>query len=77
MNAAEQSRVEKAIAAFARGEIVVVTDDDPKRAETLACDLATACWNERHAFMETELVPIAEAIELEPAEPTGPGVDSD
>jgi len=56
---------------------VVVTDDDPKRAETLACDLATACWNERHAFMETELVPIAEAIELALAEPTGPVVLSD
>ena len=29
---------------------VVVTDDDPKRAETLACDLAKACWDERQCL---------------------------
>jgi microcystin degradation protein MlrC len=56
---------------------VVVTDDDAKRAETLACDLAQACWDERHAFMEIELVPIAEAIQLALTEPTGPVVLSD
>jgi microcystin degradation protein MlrC len=57
--------------------VVVVTDDDPKRAETVACDLAKACWAERHAFMKIELVPIAEAISLAMAEPTGPEVLSD
>lgn len=56
---------------------VVVTDDDPERAKTLACDLANACWDERHAFMELELLPIAEAIEQALAEPTGPVVLSD
>jgi microcystin degradation protein MlrC len=56
---------------------VVVTDDDPKRAETLACDLAQACWDERHAFMEIELVHIAEAIQQALAEPTGPVILSD
>lgn len=56
---------------------VVVTDNDPKRAETLACDLAKACWAERHAFMEIELVPIDEAIALALAEPSGPVVLSD
>ncbi len=56
---------------------VVVTDDDPKRAKTLACDLAKACWHERDAFMELELVPIAEAIQLALAEPSGPVVLSD
>jgi microcystin degradation protein MlrC len=56
---------------------VVVTDDDPKRAETLACDLATACWDERHAFMDIQLVPIAEAIQQALAEPQGPVVLSD
>ncbi len=56
---------------------VVVTNDDPKRAGILACDLAQACWEERHAFMETELVPIAEAIQQALAEPSGPVVLSD
>ena len=56
---------------------VVITDDDPKRAKTLACDLAKACWHERDAFMEIELVPIAEAIQLALAEPSGPVVLSD
>lgn len=56
---------------------VVVTDDDLGLARTLACDLANACWNERQAFMELELVSIAEAIEQAMAEPTGPVVLSD
>ncbi|TXG85792.1 MAG: M81 family peptidase, partial [Thermomicrobiales bacterium] len=56
---------------------VVVTNDDPKRAKTLAFDLAKACWHERDAFMEIQLVPIAEAIEQALAEPSGPVVLSD
>lgn len=56
---------------------VVVTDDDSNRAEALACDLAKACWAERHAFMEIELVPIADAVALALAEPSGPVVLAD
>lgn len=56
---------------------VVVTDDDPELAATLACDLAQACWDERNAFMEIELVPIDEAIAQAMAEPNGPVVLSD
>lgn len=56
---------------------VVVTDNDADLAKTLACNLADACWDERHAFMEIELVPIAEAIAQALAEPAGPVVLSD
>ena len=41
---------------------VAVTDGDPARAAEVATDLANRAWAERDAFMETELVPIAEAI---------------
>jgi microcystin degradation protein MlrC len=56
---------------------VVVTDNDPGRARTLASDLAKACWHERDAFMEIQLVPIDEAIRQAVAEPSGPVVLSD
>ncbi|MCC2627616.1 MAG: hypothetical protein K0S14_1266, partial [Thermomicrobiales bacterium] len=41
---------------------VAVTDGDAMRAEQVAIDLAKPAWFERDAFMETELVPIVEAI---------------
>jgi 3,4-dihydroxy 2-butanone 4-phosphate synthase/GTP cyclohydrolase II len=51
MNAAEQSRVEKAIAAFARGEIVVVTDDDDRENEGDLFIAASLCTPEKMAFI--------------------------
>jgi 3,4-dihydroxy 2-butanone 4-phosphate synthase/GTP cyclohydrolase II len=51
MNAAEQSRVEKAIAAFARGEIVVVTDDDDRENEGDLFVAASLCTPEKMAFI--------------------------
>lgn len=57
--------------------VVVVTDGDPARAASVACDLATDCWNERQAFMDLDLVPIDEAIDQALAEPSGPVVLSD
>ena len=42
---------------------VAVSDGDATLAEQVAVDLADLAWAERDAFMETELVPIAEAIE--------------
>ena len=56
---------------------VVVTDDDLKCAQTLACDLAKACWDEHNPIMDIQLVPIAQAIEQALAESTGPVVLSD
>ena len=41
---------------------VAVSDGDATLAEQIAVDLAELAWAERDAFMETELVPIAEAI---------------
>lgn len=41
---------------------VAVTNSDVELAARVASDLAERSWAERHAFMETELVPIAEAI---------------
>jgi microcystin degradation protein MlrC len=41
---------------------VVVTDGDAAHAAAVAGELANLAWAERDAFMETELVPIAEAI---------------
>ena len=55
---------------------VVVTDGDTALAEQVATDLATLTWAEREAFMKTELVPIAEAIERA-KEIDGPVVLSD
>src|SRR5215217_7967790 len=42
---------------------VAVSDGDATLAEHVAVDLADLAWAERDAFMETELVPIAGAIE--------------
>src|SRR5215212_1050941 len=42
---------------------VAVSDGDATLAEQVAVDLADLVWTERDAFMETELVPIAEAID--------------
>jgi microcystin degradation protein MlrC len=41
---------------------VAVTDGDVMCSEQVAVDLAKLAWAERDAFMETELVPIVEAI---------------
>ncbi|MBW3633970.1 MAG: M81 family metallopeptidase [Chloroflexi bacterium] len=41
---------------------VAVSDGDVTLAEQVALELANLAWAERDAFMETELVPIAEAI---------------
>jgi 3,4-dihydroxy 2-butanone 4-phosphate synthase/GTP cyclohydrolase II len=51
MNAAEQSRIEIAIAAFARGEIVVVTDDDDRENEGDLFVAASLCTPEKMAFI--------------------------
>jgi 3,4-dihydroxy 2-butanone 4-phosphate synthase/GTP cyclohydrolase II len=50
MNAV-QSRVEEAIAAFARGEIVVVTDDDDRENEGDLFIAASLCTPEKMAFI--------------------------
>jgi len=42
---------------------IAVSDGDVTLAENVAVELAELAWAERDAFMETELVPIAEAIE--------------
>ena len=42
---------------------VAVSDGDATPAENVAVELAELAWAERDAFMETELIPIAEAIE--------------
>lgn len=55
---------------------VAVTDGDPALAADLAHDLADRAWHEREAFLETELVPIDEAIRRASAMP-GPVVLSD
>ncbi len=41
---------------------VAVSDGDATLAEQVAVELANLAWAERDAFMETKLVPIAEAI---------------
>ncbi len=56
---------------------VVVTDNDPDLAQRLACELAEQAWAEREAFMQIELVPPDEAIQIALAEPRGPVVLSD
>jgi microcystin degradation protein MlrC len=56
---------------------VVVTDNDPALASDLACSLANQAWEERHAFMEIDLVKPADAIRLALAEAEGPVVLSD
>lgn len=55
---------------------VAVTDGDVGLAEQVASNLASLAWAERNAFMETELVPIAEAI-ARAGEIDGPVVLSD
>ena len=42
---------------------IAISDGDVTLAENVAVELADLAWAERDAFMETELVPIAEAIE--------------
>lgn len=56
---------------------VVVTDGDPALAGETALALARQAWDEREAFMETELVPIREAIRRALARPSGTVVLSD
>jgi microcystin degradation protein MlrC len=56
---------------------VAVTDGDPELASAIAQDLAALAWKEREAFLELELVPIAEAIARAVAAPAGPVVLSD
>lgn len=56
---------------------VAVTDGDPELAERVACDLAEQAWAERDAFMETTLVPPAEAIRRALARDDGPVVLAD
>ncbi|MEA2531177.1 MAG: hypothetical protein QOG89_2821, partial [Thermomicrobiales bacterium] len=56
---------------------VAVTDGDPALARQIACRLACQAWDERHAFMETELVPPAEAIQRALARPDGPVILSE
>jgi microcystin degradation protein MlrC len=57
--------------------VVVVTDNDPELAKTVACELAEQAWDERDAFMQIDLVPPAEAIRIAMAEPEGPVILSD
>jgi microcystin degradation protein MlrC len=56
---------------------LVVTRDDPGLARRLAADLAAKAWDERHALLETGLVPPTEAIRRALARPEGPVVLSD
>ena len=56
---------------------VVVADGRPESAERVAANLANQCWAERHALMDTQLVPPDEAISRALAHPTGPVVLSD
>jgi microcystin degradation protein MlrC len=56
---------------------VAVVEDDAVRAQRIADDLANVAWNEREAFMATELVPIDTAIERALGAPAGPIVLSD
>jgi microcystin degradation protein MlrC len=56
---------------------VVVTNDDPDKASEVAIDLANAAWSERHAFFETKLVPIDEAIAKALTQAEGPVILSD
>jgi microcystin degradation protein MlrC len=57
--------------------VVTVGDGDADLARKVACDLADQAWAEREAFMEIDLVPPAEAIQMALAEPEGPVVLSD
>jgi microcystin degradation protein MlrC len=57
--------------------MAVVTNNDPERAQHMADELAECAWAERHAFMETELVPPPEAIQRALAYTEGPVVLSD
>jgi len=56
---------------------VVVADGDPGEAARLAARLAARCWEERHALLETDLVPPAQAIARALSAPDGPVVLSD
>ena len=56
---------------------VVVTNDDPEKASEVAIDLANNAWSERHAFFETKLVPVDEAIAKALAQAEGPVILSD
>src|SRR5690606_12588577 len=56
---------------------IAVANGDRELACRTAQALAEACWAERDAFMETELVPPAEAIERALRAPEGPLVRSD
>ncbi len=56
---------------------IAVTDGKADLAEETACRLAEQAWAERDAFMETRLVPPAEAIQRALARDDGPVVLSD
>lgn len=56
---------------------VVVADQDGSLAGQVACQLASQAWSEREAFLATELVPAAVAIQRALARPDGPVVLSD
>lgn len=56
---------------------VVVTDGDEDLASRVAQDLADACWAEREAFMDIDLLPPAEAIARALEQPDGPVILSD
>jgi microcystin degradation protein MlrC len=56
---------------------VVVTDGDANLAERVARDLADACWTEREAFMDIDLVSPREAIARALAQSDGPVILSD
>jgi 3,4-dihydroxy 2-butanone 4-phosphate synthase/GTP cyclohydrolase II len=51
MTEPEQSAIERAIAAFARGELVVVTDDDDRENEGDLFIAASLCTPEKMAFL--------------------------
>ena len=56
---------------------VSVTDGDADKAAEVAVGLANKAWNERHAFFETKLVPVDEAIATALAQDVGPVFLSD
>lgn len=56
---------------------VAVTNGDPLLAERTAGDLAELAWAEREAFLDLELVPIADAIDRALKVENGPVVLSD
>lgn len=56
---------------------IVVTDNDPALAETLADELADLCWSLRDEFQVREAIGVDEAVLMADAEPEGVVVLSD